>query len=537
MSALKKLNSVYFFALIGALAGGAVLTTFHPEANWGLGLLVLTGFLFAAILGLHFLVRPHAEGTPLLWMVAVAFTLRLVVGILLLGGLPVYGNPSDQERAGYVFKDAYNRDLRAQHLATTEKSIFTIFSNRDKTDQYGGYLAMSTFIYRYLSPGTPRTQILLILSAWAGAAAVLFFWLFARKVVGDKTAAWGAWLFCLFPESVLMGASQMREPFLILFVTAACWAVNEWMGNRAGRYLWILGGASLGLLALSPGILFPLYLFLIGWWLIRGNGRKIPGWVYIVVIALAVVALAAFAYGIARPGQLEKFSMGQTILRWFKNAALWDFATNTNSSGRLEFIFASLPKQFQLPFVVVYGMLQPVLPAALLEPSVWIRTTISSLLAAGWYWMLPLLIFATFACFKIEDKTERRSMIWMMALSWVWVLVSSARAGGDMWDNPRYRVIFILWMAVLSAWAWENCRSHSFRWLNRIWLVEAVAILFFAEWYASRYYGLFNRLPFERMLLGIVICSAVILAVGLLDDRFGWSTKLLVMISKKKVKP
>ena len=49
--------------------------------------------------------------------------------------------------------------------------------------------------------------------------------------------------------------------------------------------------------------------------------------------------------------------------------------------------------------------------------------------------------------------------------------------------------------------------------------MEAVFVLFFMEWYASRYTRLFSRLHFWEMVAAILALSAVILLVGWLRDR------------------
>ena len=45
-------------------------------------------------------------------------------------------------------------------------------------------------------------------------------------------------------------------------------------------------------------------------------------------------------------------------------------------------------------------------------------------------------------CAKLRPGGERRVWSWLAAFSWVWILVCAIRAGGDQWDNPRYRLIF-----------------------------------------------------------------------------------------------
>jgi hypothetical protein len=54
----------------------------------------------------------------LFWIVVIAFSLRLLVGSGIHYGLPIYGhNDSEEDKAGYVFTDAYIRDNQAWKLA------------------------------------------------------------------------------------------------------------------------------------------------------------------------------------------------------------------------------------------------------------------------------------------------------------------------------------------------------------------------------------------------------------------------------------
>jgi hypothetical protein len=162
----------------------------------------------------------------------------------------------------------------------------------------------------------------------------------------------------------------------------------------------------------------------------------------------------------------------------------------------------------------VYGILQPVLPAAILDDARWIWNLISSILAAGWYLMLPLLIYAVFAVRGEKDERLRAKLIWIITLSWLWIIISSARAGGDQWDNPRYRVVMLPWFAIICAWAWIWAKEQGKFWLNRISLCEGVFLLFFTQWYASRYLRIFGRMDLKVMILLIFGLMVVILATG-----------------------
>ena len=104
-----------------------------------------------------------------------------------------------------------------------------------------------------------------------------------------------------------------------------------------------------------------------------------------------------------------------------------------------------------------------------------------------------------------QTKENKIVLLLFFILSLVWIFVSSARAGGDQWDNPRYRSLFLVWMAFLAGWSWVETQRRRSPWLWRLLLLEVVYIGFFIHWYLSRYYDLFKRMDFWPMvkLLGI----------------------------------
>src|SRR4030067_52049 len=65
---------------------------------------------------------------------------------------------------------------------------------------------------------------------------------------------------------------------------------------------------------------------------------------------------------------------------------------------------------------------------------------------------------------------DRRLLLWTSIFLLLWLILSSFRAGGDLWDNPRYRVAFLPWLALLSGWAILWAIEHRDAWLVR-WLV------------------------------------------------------------------
>jgi hypothetical protein len=292
------------------------------------------------------------------------------------------------------------------------------------------------------------------------------------------------------------------------------WSFLEWMYDTRSRKIWLLVICLVGLLLLSPGFIFLLLILIGGWWVLEKRKKSIPLWVVITLIVFVVVGVLVFAYGLSRPDQAGKDSPIEIIINWFRNAIAWDMQLSATGSGRLSYLFESIPAAFQFPFILVYGILQPVLPAAILDDARWIWNLISSILAAGWYLMLPLLIYAVFAVRGEKDERLRAKLIWIITLSWLWIIISSARAGGDQWDNPRYRVVMLPWLAIICAWAWMWAKEQGKFWLNRILLCEGVFLLFFTQWYASRYLRIFSRLDLKVMILLIFGLMMVILATG-----------------------
>ena len=173
----------------------------------------------------------------------------------------------------------------------------------------------------------------------------------------------------------------------------------------------------------------------------------------------------------------------------------------------------------QLLFAIIYGLLQPVLPAAFIEPTTLTWKIIAILRAVGWYAILPLMIYSLIAAWRTPHGAERRMWLWICAASWLWVLLCSIRAGGDQWDNPRYRLILFAFEALIAGYAWTWWRAHRDGWLPRIATVEVLAVLIFLQWYVSRYYHWGGQIPFFLMIGLIVLVSVAIIGGGWLLER------------------
>lgn len=486
-----------------SLAGGFALTGLvegRVSLQGGLGsavLLAAAGFLLW--LFLKFTTSPRWVGMA----VSIAFLIRLLVGVGLSLALPVWGHESDVSRAGYLFFDAYTRDRQAWNLAQSGNSLLEAFGNEFSGDQYGGMLALSALVYRLLSPEVHRPYLILILTAFAAAAALPFFYQAVGKYFGASVAALAVWMVVLYPESVLLGASQMRDPILIGLGGVAFWMVSRWQDAprrmTAGLLLILTVTALFSYLVALPlaGVLF------LWWWIEYSPQVKQPNIRRLVWIGVAVAG-AVILLGMAA---------------WLRETALWDARLTEAGSGKIQALFKSLPDPLELPFLVVYGLLQPVLPAALFDPSKPLWTVISSLRSLGWYLMLPLLGYVPFGL-RWQRPGLQRSLIFLTLMVVLgWSLLSSFRAGGDLWDNPRYRTLLLPWLALLASWAYLTARQYRDVWLARLLACEGVFLLTFGVWYANRSFRLGLELSFLQVAGMTGILCGLILAAGYWHDR------------------
>src|SRR5689334_12527641 len=290
-----------FFTIVAtSLALGAIFASIE-DGNWLLGFLSFS-FLFLLFLVLLRIAHNWSNGGRTLGLIiALAFLLRLAVGVTLHLALPVYGHSDKDDRAGYVFTDAHNRDDQAWSLATSKLPILDAFSEKYASDQYGGLLAFNALIYRYFSPDAQRPLMLILFSAFFAALGVPFLWKAVNRVFGENVAWASAWIFALYPESILLGASAMREPYLLTFSALALWGfVNPGVQQAAAKTdsslsdsrivsrVW-LGVGLLGMLLVSPAIAIA-HLIIFAGWVFFANEQRTISWKAVLVFAILFFA-------------------------------------------------------------------------------------------------------------------------------------------------------------------------------------------------------------------------------------------------------
>jgi hypothetical protein len=354
---------------------------------------------------------------------------------------------------------------------------------------------------------------MVLLAAMTATLGIPFLFKAACLLWNDRLASMAAWLSVLYPESVLTGGAQMREPFLLTFIALAIWGFARWIHDGERRsWIWIAAGL-VGMLLVSPAIALGTLILLGGWLWSKGERHRPPLSVMAATGGALLLGVLFLAWSISRTADFSAASPIGLISNWARESVHWVIFELERGSGQIQNVFSKMNPLAQFLFVVGYGIAQPVLPPAFLEPTTLTWHIIAVLRALGWYTLLPLLLYSPIAAWRSEKPMERRAWMWTSAFSWSWVLICAVRAGGDQWDNPRYRLIFFGVEALAAAYAWISWRDRRDAWLPRIIGVEILCLLLFGQWYLARYYRIGIHLPI-MVVLTLSICLVTLIILG-----------------------
>jgi hypothetical protein len=447
--------------------------------------------------------------------------------------LPVVGyqdNPASQ--AGYLYRDAFVRDQQAWTLAVSGSSLLNAFSGAYSGDQYGGLLAFSALVYRYLGFGVHRPWLVLLITAAVSGVGVLWLWKAARNWLGEENPPdlmgkkllpglfipiSAAWVYALYPEAVFLGSAHMREPFVLACTALTLLSLTQ-VRNEPRRGWWGFALSVLFLFLFQLPVALAVVVVSIGFILLEyGSHLHWKIWIFIASIFLigAVLLISNWmdlpSLGSAQPLTIFK--------EWLQHNYGFQSYLVERQSGMIQKLVLGAGKQAMLPIILVYGFAQPVLPATLVDPAVWFWRTFNILRSLGWYVLAFFLIYNLVITFTRKTYPKLAVRIWLTLVVFTWILISAANAGGDMWDNPRYRTIFLVYQALLAAWAIWWALNTKDTWFWRWLAVEGVFVLAFLEWYVSRYYSAIPHLSIWTMIVLTLLACGLILVGGWVWDR------------------
>ena len=433
-----------------------------------------------------------------------AVLLRLTAGATWFQLIPIYGHGTPEEQTGYIMSDAYTRDRTAWELATSEKPLPRAFQGTyRRADQYGGLLFISALVYRTVGGAQHQPLVMVVISAAFSSLAVIFTWGFARRAWNERVAYLAAWGLALYPETILLGSSQMREAYTITLAAMAFYGLIRYLQEHTlPSLLWILFPwlaylafsppfAALLLAGLTITALFTFRVFSSRW-------SVSQRWLWIVILILLVlvtiglwVSWRAFApEGINNPVDLVNW--------WLRKSASWQAYQSERASGWMQKLFDGTPDLLHIPILAGYGILRPFLPAAIIASSsspLWPWITIWR--AAGWTILLGLLLYASLRAWNRKDNDRFAQALTMF--TWLVILIASFRGGGDQDDNPRYRAAFACIQVALAAWAWVAYRQSKDAWFRRAIVMLGLILAWFFPWYLRRYTAF--EWPIENLFL------------------------------------
>ena len=446
-----------------------------------------------------------------------AALLRLTLGVFWFLALPLFGYGSPGELRGYVTADASARDQAAWRLAHSPKSLWTSFQHNRTVDQYGGMLFMSASLYRYLGGQVHRPLQMVVLAAACSALAVLFTWAFARRAWSDRVAALAAWGIALYPEAVFIGSSQLREAFTMTLAIAAFYGLLRSQQEHSPAGLaWTLG-ALLLFLPFSPpfaalmALLLALAALPMGEAFLRSHLRR-NQWIWLTMVAVVLLVLAGL-WMTLKPFVPDNITNPITMLLWWvrKSAGLQAYLSQ-HASGWMQKVFRQTPEGIHLPILLVYGVAQPFLPAALIAASqaqIWQWVAIFR--AVGWTVLLPFLIYAPFRAWRY--KVDQGFTFMISLIVWLSILVAAFRGGSDLWDNPRYRATFAGLQIALAAWVWVEQRQNPDAWFRRALYTVASILVWFLPWYMHRYTNINWPIHDLFKTLGLGLSTAILVCI------------------------
>jgi hypothetical protein len=456
--------------------------------------------------------------------------LRLVVGVLWFTALPEWGHGTEGEMAGYVMSDAFHRDTSAWKLAQSGKPLSAAFTDYRLADQYGGLLFISSVIYRWFGGNLHKPLMMVVLTASFSGLSIPFIWAFTRRLWDESAAKVASWILFLYPEAVLLGSSQMREAFLMTLTCMALYGLLVyWQDRKLAGIGWVVGVL---LVCFPISSLFTVMLLgvLIAMLVILGHARIMRSWtLWLIIGCLTLIGIGGvWLFG-------DRFYPGGAsnpvvlIREWLQYAAKWEARTAAISSGWLDKVFRGSPEWMNVWIILGYGTVQPFLPAALIAIGNWVWRMIAIWRAIGWTFVLMLLLYAPLrAAQKIRAQYIAGGLSFLV---WAGILLSAYRGGGDQWDNPRYRVVFVGLQIALAGWVWAEQRRNPDPWLRRILVGMGLVFAWFIPWYLRRYSFTFTWPVvdlFKTLNLGLV--SAILYwiwdwvrakDVEQLDDLFG----------------
>jgi 4-amino-4-deoxy-L-arabinose transferase-like glycosyltransferase len=437
-----------------------------------------------------------------------------------------WGYRSAEELGGFLSTDAFNATNTAWTNSQQGFSAVSTF-HPDNGDNTGGITFLAVVVFRLFSPDHQRPMLLGLLASAFSSLAVLFIYLIGESLFSVRVARAAGVVAALFPEAVLIGSSHLQQGYLATFLAVMIWGLvgifvtrrdgppggsHYRLGWRSGLGFAVAGlllstfvSTQFGLLGLAVAVVLALWL---------SDPRRRLGQIVWIVSGIGVLVLVVLFF--LGQADVVPYQFNLLLRQWrFLFGEAWLEYNRMRATGSGSDLFmqllSQLPRSTALLVAGLWGLLQPMLPAAIgyRSPSPagsGIAQILGILRGAGWYLLLPFLLYGFLASLRVLGR--RRAETGFALLFWAIALISSYRALGDQWDNPRYRLFALAPMALTVGWAYWHWRESQSPWLARVQVPYWVAVAAMTAWYLGRYW-LNVKLPAVLALGGILGVAAM----------------------------
>lgn len=446
----------------------------------------------------------------LLAAVLVGLLLRLVCGAVFFRTLPDHGYETRYHNAGFFFYDSFKRDTDAWAIARTDLPLRASLLDQTRSDQYGGLLVLESLVYAGASGGVHRPLLQVGLTAFVGVLAVVYTWGFGGHAFSARTGAIAGWIVAVFPEAVLLASLPMREPYLTAALAMALFGYSAVrLGARRPGLTALLVGIALGLFISPPFAVLILTALGLGFLLDSGIPRKVRWGVIGGALLLVVVAGALSVRGWRTTEGEGDTSLLAVLSSRLSMVPEFQIGRLERGSAWVQAIFERTPAWAHPALAIFYGVTQPLLPAALADnTSIPLMRSIAVWRALGWFLLSIPMVYGLLAA-ATRTGWRQPGVAFLAVVTLLTTVVAAYWGGGDQWDNPRYRSVFLAAQAVFAAWAWLEAQRRTSPWLLRVaWLMGGITLCLLS-WYVGRYYDTprLSLFPTLAVAAGFVVLS------------------------------
>jgi len=444
----------------------------------------------------------------------------VVIPVLML----LWGYATDRSHMGLVETDAINATMKAWRAAQSNDPILTTWT-QGSGDNTGGITVLGVTMFRLFSSDQERALLLGLLACAVTSLTVVPAFRLANGFFSEGVAKAAALIAAVYPEAVMLGSLHIQQGYLALVLGVELLAVaglilrKESGAGELGIPRPVLSAVllvfSLAAMFLLSYQFFILSIFCGALWAVwlsdprRRVGRVLWFAAGLGVLALIVMRVLSLADVIPSDSDYL-FSQYHYLhgLAWQE----FDKIAAAGGGDLFQSVLSTMDRTTAFLFAALYGLLQPVLPAAIGHRNLTAQgggfwQALGIYRSLGWYLLLPVLIYGSVK--SLRGIVSRKPETILALIFWAIAIIGSYRAFGDQWDNPRYRMFAFIPMTLLASWAWATWRETRDVWFLRIAIPFAVAVVGLTVWYLLRDYA---GVPFPVVISLVVLGAITVLA-------------------------